>query len=520
MCLVPPTDLSPAEQRVWRAFGRGELLDLSDADDRGVRGEIISALLLGAQQAEPGKVAALRLTGAHITGSLEVPYADVTPMIFLRECELDNAVSLEGTTRRVIFHTCRLPGLHAPGVQVDGQLSLYGSKIDGRLTLLGANVNGELNLSHTHLTGRDGVAVSADRLVVTGNLLARRLDAGGRVRMPGAQISGTLDFSGAQVRNPDGEAVTAERIAVGDHLNLSGLIAEGRVRLRGASIDGQLLLAGATLKNPGGQALHASAVTIGDSLYMWHGFTAEGEIVLRRTRVNGGMFIAPSGPVDVDASTATADLLHLNVGDPAPSAVNLRQAKIRRLDGDPGQWPSRVHLDGLIYETLDPHVPAARRLEWLRRDEAGYLPQPYEQLAAMYRRLGHDTDARHVLLAKQRLRRGTLKPTAKSWGYIQDWMVGYGYQPARAVAWLLALLVIGTAVFSLSPPQPLRAAEAPHFNPFVYTLDLLLPIVNFGQQPAWNPAGADQWLAYLFIAAGWLLATSVAAGVTRALTRS
>lgn len=82
------------------------------------------------------------------------------------------------------------------------------------------------------------------------------------------------------------------------------------------------------------------------------------------------------------------------------------------------------------------------------------------------------------------------------------------------------LLTVGTAVFSVSPPAPLIAGQAPHFNAFIYTLDLLLPIVSFGQRTAWNPAGAEQWLAYLFIAAGWLLATSVAAGITRALNRS
>lgn len=88
------------------------------------------------------------------------------------------------------------------------------------------------------------------------------------------------------------------------------------------------------------------------------------------------------------------------------------------------------------------------------------------------------------------------------------------------MAWLLALLLIGTVIFSVSRPRPLHVGEAPHFNAFIYMSGLLLSIIDFGQQPAWNPAGADQWFSYLLIAAGWLLATSVAAGVTRALTRS
>ena len=442
-------------------------------------------------------------------------------MIWLRQCELDQRVKLEGTTRRVVFHSCRLPGLAAHGVRVDGQLSLYGSRIDGTVTLLGATINGELNLSQSRLLGRNGMAVSAARLTVGGNLLATELEADGEIELSGARIAGNLDFSGARVRMPGGQAVAAERIAVGDQLNFSDFRSEGQVMLRGGRIDGQVLFSGAHLANPGLYVLHASALNVGDSLYLWHDFAADGEIVLRRARITGGVNVETPGSINMDASTITADMFLLHVGDPAGSSISLTQANVRQLRGSPDHWPSRVSLDGLSYETLDPQLPAAQRLEWLRRDAGnGYVPQPYEQLSLAYRRLGDDAGARQVQLAKQRLRRGTLKPTARLWGYLQDWTVGYGYEPTRAVGWLLALLIIGTVVFSVSPPAPLKAGEAPHFNSFVYTLDLLVPIVGFGQRTAWNPAGAEQWLAYLFIAAGWLLATSVAAGITRALSRN
>jgi hypothetical protein len=481
---------------------------------------VISELLLGAQPAIPGRAAALRLTGAHITGPLKLPYADVKSMIWLRDCEFEQAVRLEGTTRRVVFHTCRLPGLAAHGIRVDGQLSLYRSQVDGSVTLLGATINGELNLNETRLLGHDGTALCAARLVVRGNLLAKGLEAAGMIQLLGAQVAGNLDFSDARVANPGRQAVVADRIVVGEQLDFSSFRCEGQVTLRGGRVDGQVLFAHACLAKPGRYALHASALTVGDSLYLWGGFTADGEIVLRRAHINGGVHIVTVGSITMDASTLTADTFLLRVGDRAASAVSLQQAKVRQLRGDPDGWPRQVVLDGLSYQTLDSQLPATAWLEWLRRDEGRYVPQPYEQLSAAYRRLGDDAGVRQVQLAKQRMRRATLKPNAKFWGYVQDWTVGYGYQPVRAVAWLLMLLTVGTAVFSVSPPAPLIAGQAPHFNAFIYTLDLLLPIVSFGQRTAWNPAGADQWLAYLFIAAGWLLATSVAAGITRALNRS
>jgi hypothetical protein len=88
--------LSSAEREVWRAFPRGELVDLSGADDRKIRAEVISALLLGARKTKAGRFSALRLTGARIAGALQFPYADVASMIWLNRCELDEIVTLEG----------------------------------------------------------------------------------------------------------------------------------------------------------------------------------------------------------------------------------------------------------------------------------------------------------------------------------------------------------------------------------------------------------------------------------------
>ena len=332
MSSICPAALSAVEREVWRAFPRGEMVDLSGTNDREVRAEVISALLLGAQETERGKFSALRLAGAHITGPLELVYADVTSMIWLKQCNLDEIVTMEGTTRRVVFQSCRLPGLHAYGLRVEGQLSLFGSRVDGRVGLLGANINGELNLSHSRLLGEDGVAVSAARLVVAGNLLASTLEADGRIELPGAEIAGSLDFSGAQVRAPDGQAVVAERIDIGDHLIFSAFRSEGQVMLRGARIDGQVLFVGARLANPGRYALYASAVTVGDSMYLWRGFTADGEIVLRRTHVKGGVHVDAAGSVDLDASSLTADLLHVSVEEPgcilgAPAAGQCQAAE-------------------------------------------------------------------------------------------------------------------------------------------------------------------------------------------------
>ncbi|MGX9229747.1 hypothetical protein ACWV95_33055 [Streptomyces albus] len=136
-----------------------------------------------------------------------------------------------------------------------------------------------------------------------------------------------------------------------------------------------------------------------------------------------------------------------------------------------------------------------------------------------YRHIGDDAAARTVQLAKQRRHRTTLPLYGRLWGHLQDATVGYGFRPMRAAGWLAGLLLLGTLAFGLHPPRPLKADEAPGFNAFAYALDLLLPIIDFGQEKAYAPQGWYQWLAYLLIVAGWVLATTFVAGVNRAVSR-
>nr|WP_238698038.1 hypothetical protein [Streptomyces sp. E5N91] len=90
---------------------------------------------------------------------------------------------------------------------------------------------------------------------------------------------------------------------------------------------------------------------------------------------------------------------------------------------------------------------------------------------------------------------------------------------SRAGLWLLALLACGALYFAQHTPAPLEAAKAPPFNAVFYTLDLLVPIITFGQEPAYAPRGPGQWLSYALITAGWILATTVTAGLSRTLNR-
>jgi hypothetical protein len=166
----------------------------------------------------------------------------------------------------------------------------------------------------------------------------------------------------------------------------------------------------------------------------------------------------------------------------------------------------------------------AARLGWLARDEEGYVPQPYEQLAACYRRAGQDDDARKVAIAKQRRRRQTLNRPGKAWNSLLRWTVGYGYRTWQAGLWLLGLLAVGAVVFASAYPDAMALAKKPDdplpaFQPWVYSLDVLLPVVNLHQEEFWIPEGVARWWAWFSILAGWLLTTVVIAALSGLLKR-
>lgn len=114
---------------------------------------------------------------------------------------------------------------------------------------------------------------------------------------------------------------------------------------------------------------------------------------------------------------------------------------------------------------------------------------------------------------------GTLPWYGRLWGHLQDIAVGYGFRPLRAGGWLLSLLAVGSVVYGLHHPPPLKPQEAPGFNPVFYTLDLLLPVISFGQESAFSPQGGYQTLSYVLVITGWILATTVITGLTRTVSR-
>jgi hypothetical protein len=453
-----------------------------------------------------------------ISGDLVATHASVVGELMLEHAEIDGRLAMDDA--RLLA-----PGgaaLSATNIRLAG--GVFGRRMtaSGEIGLRDAAIGGAVVLSGARLANPGGVALRLSRATTGGVFLGGGFRAEGEVRMHGARIGHGMSLQDATLRNPGGVALDADAVRVDGDLEAQGLVTDGGVRLRGASVSNMLRLARAAIGVAAGTTgFEAGGLQVGRALRCTDGFACDGPMFFTGAQI--GMLTFQGARLGADASLIGFRLqareLDLRFAEPPGGQVNLAYAEIGILHDAPDAWPRRLVLDGMSYQTLRPSLPPDRRLAWLGRGGPEYAPQPYEQLARLYRDYGDDNAARTVHLAQYRHRRTTLSWPGRVWGWLQDMTVGYGYQPARAALWLVAMLVVGTVFFGVDRPHPV-GTEAPAFNPFLYALDVLIPIIDLGQQSAFAPTGIGaQLVADLLIISGWVLATAAAAGATRALRR-
>ena len=223
-------DLTPVERRVWRAFPRGEEVDLRCSGDPGgddpaagdqwgpertVRAEVLRQLLVG-EPREQAEVAALRLVGARISGELNLQYGVVPHPIRLMGCRFDHPPNLYGArTRQLNLSASWLPALTAATVRVDGVLRLTDARIPGTVRLGGARISGAFFLDRARLGGDGGRAMELNQAGVGDDVWAPGLVAHGEVRMDGARIDGALNLDDAHLSNPERIALFAPGLTIG-----------------------------------------------------------------------------------------------------------------------------------------------------------------------------------------------------------------------------------------------------------------------------------------------------------------
>ncbi len=527
----PPSWLTRAEWGMWQAYLNGSEYDLRtgepELDDpngdhvwgenRTVRARVISLLLLHGPPPLLGRVASLHLAGAYIKDVLDLSGGMIEPYFELRQCRFEGEVRMaEARIHTARLVDCYIPRLEAARLTTDGDLHLPRCSIPEGIKLTDANIGTDLMLNEATVgSGRRIRAIAADGITVSQELQASLLMTDGEVSLRGATIGSSLHMFGTVLRNTKGRyALHAPQMTV-EHV---ASFADAN-RSRSPQIQG--------MTPPAGTPIPFTAD--GSSRWRTRHFECTGGMVLDDGRFGSSLVIENARfelQRDQELSLRRISTPELNFTPRAPERglVVLSGAAVEKLLDRVGSWPrdQRLWMAGFTYQQAIPkegHFNVRERLQWLAAATPEYSPLPYEQLALMYRNSGEDTNARAVLLAKQRRRRETLPLVGKVWGYLQDWTVAYGYRPAQAALWMAVLWAASAVLFGANPPAALKGDESPHWNAALYSLDLLLPVISFGQENAWNPAGIYQWVAAVMILLGWVLATTVATGATRLLRR-
>lgn len=516
--------LLPAESEVVAGLSSGDFDRLGDgrrpdvaSDDRVVRASFLRFLILGGDEDCRPHEKGIRLSGAWIVGTLDLEACRVIRDIGLNDCAFDAAPVLNSAViERLFMDGSAFPGLRAERVQARGGLYLRNAVINGEVRLISATFGGNVECDGMTLEVATGPAFNAE------GLEARRLF------FRGARITGAVIVSGAEVADIDGAgmdlsapgaiAFDGRAIDVGTSVVLRGARIAGGVHMVAARIGADLDCTGATIANPDGDALQVSRAIIAGAFFLRNGATVDGVLTLTGASI-GSIH-------DEEASW------------PAPGNLLLNRCRYGAFIGGP--------------------VDADTRLDWLSRQTPerwgeDFWPQPYEQLATVLQELGHEEDARKVLIAKEGLQRAARRARIRSpimrllWTAADGVLkvtVAYGRQPLLAFAWLLLFWVIGVAIFGFAysqggfrPTSPVvlrqlewtlcgvpqgdervlatgqmsgglaepgqtqldcflnqwEAASFPVFSAWMYSLDNLLPVLDLEQKSVWSPNPEKPW---------------------------
>jgi hypothetical protein len=346
------------------------------------------------------------------------------------------------------------------------------------------------------------------------------------VDLRSAKVGGRLEMTGSKF----GGMVTMDGLRVGGDLFMNDGAVFGEVNLMGANVVGQLAMVGSSF----GGTVNMEAIEVGSYLLIQNGTFAEPVRLIFAT-IKSGLNLSGANLAGLDLTGARiAGELWLGSGDQAAkwsnsSELTLRNTVVGALESAENAWPEILELEGFTYgrlggfggagaETDMAQRPADWFIGWLAKDRS-FSPQPYQQLAEVFRAAGQTGKAHDVLYARrERERRAAAGATWwtsgwKWWGmFLLMITIGYGlgHRYFRALIWVAGLVLLGAIVLWLTGEGPA------HGMPWglSYSLDHLLPVVQLIKSHyAIELDGFARYYFYAHKLMGYVLASFLIAGL-------
>ncbi|MBS3018675.1 hypothetical protein DJFAAGMI_01407 [Comamonas sp. PE63] len=486
--------------------------------------------------------AAVSLSGAKIGGEVlcENGQFEVTQggAFFAEGAKIENSVNLRNgfkATGEVRFLGASVGGnfdcsdgcfigktgvaLAADGISINGDLFFCdGFKAKGAVRLLGAQIGGDLVCSDGEFDNKENNALSADKINVKGNvLLGANFKAKGKVRFLGAIIKGDFACVGGNLDVYEGTALLAYRINVfGNFFLRDGFMANGKVDLRGTQVNGDFVCSNAFISLENGIALSLNSAVV-KGIFFLRNF--ENPIRLDMSHANVGVL-----DDDLNVWRDSSELDGFRYGAIGGQASTNGQDRIAWLLKQPER-----HID-----TSEFRPQPWRQLQRVLREmghteDAKQVGIAFEDHLRTIGRMGLWPNDPCDLV------RGFKGMVTRTAHYIFGKLAGYGYRPVNLVMWMLAVWLLCGGIYwalarspfnAMAPSDPLVFQDARYsecrptqdkqsdsvethkifaerttgnwpfcsempgeystFSPFAYSLDLLLPVVDLGQEKFWG----------------------------------
>ena len=465
--------------------------------------------------------------GFQAFGGVRLVGADITGELCCTGARFGNPAGIALDARR----------LQAEDVYLDHEF-----RANGAVRLDGSFLSRQLNCSKGEFFNEQGYALDCDDMQCDGDVfLDRGFSAKGEVRLMGAQIKNGLTCTGGRFENQGGTALNADGFTTPGNAFLDSHSDEqfhsiGVVRLARATVGRQLVLSGAVLTtNANTPALDLSGLVCHGDVLASNKFQSSGEVRLLGTDITRDLNFADAAllgnPVALNArGLRVGGSLTWQVSRPLEGTVDLSHATVGHLDDSLAEWPKQ----NFVLADFTCQTPPTDRVQdvtqlitWLGNTKEHYS-DAYQQFGAAYRMKGNDEAARDIAIARQRdlRKRGHLKKSARIWNRILDVSSGYGYKLYRPLLVLLGLALLGWIVFYFADAAGLMegrntANPVPFFMPLVYSVQLLIPLVDLDETSTWLPNTstlAGQLLmtyVWIMILLGWVFSGALVAGIGR-----
>jgi hypothetical protein len=412
----------------------------------------------------------------------------------------------------------------------------------GTLRFEGAKIVGDLDCTNGRfVAGRiarpdpDGdleslYAINADEVDIGSNLKFGADDGGeflvqGAVSLVNAKVGKDFQCERARFSLPGEEVISADGIAVSGTTFLREISTDGLIRFVQATFKQGLYVTRATfdasrpcanlfgddnisrldLGNAPACGIYAPLAQV-DGTFWWRRITklpAAGETVTKFWLYLPGT--KANNVSDDEESWSALDYFDVN-GCPYGGLARLdtpvwRVAQLDRQYAALNETgTTRVAIKAL-WRALTRHWPGAPgRSAPLQDAIKKFKPQPYIQLARVFRNSGYEATANEILVHFQRNKTrysdlGVLRQIGR---WFLDIFLHYGFSPFRPLVYLALWAIVSAVFFELAyadgkivPTKELPQGSAlltarPRFNALLYSVDTVLPIVDFNQKKSWT----------------------------------